>query len=159
MTRLRRLTNLIGRDGVEAFVAAIPSEEVHVTARAAASLERLMPSRTHILGSVEGKLETISVHGKPRFIVYDSATHKGVACHFTETEWLDQVKAALGRLVSISGVVHLNIKAEPMRVELSDLRLLREGGDLPTIGDLGGSDPDFTGDMTTEEFVRAIRNA
>lgn len=33
----------------------------------------------------------------------------------------------------------------------------QERGKLPTIGEFIGSDPHFTGDMTTEEYIRSIR--
>jgi len=63
----------------------------------------------------------------------------------------------LGRRVGAFGMVYSNEKGEPLRVDAERIRVLRAKEDLPSIASLGGSDPHFTGDMTTEEYIRSLR--
>jgi hypothetical protein len=46
-----------------------------------------------------------------------------------------------------------------MRVDVHHLRVLRPDSELPTIESLTGSRPNFTGDLSTEEYLREIRSA
>lgn len=48
---------------------------------------------------------------------------------------------------------------EPINVSLDKLEVIPTEDQLPTIEQFVGSDPDFTGDMTTGEFIRSIRNS
>jgi hypothetical protein len=158
MLRMRQLVRLIGREGASGFEVRHLDQSVDVSARSAAAIDQLIRVQQHSIGSVEGKLETISIHGKrPRFIVYHSLTKKAVTCKFEPEQWLEPVKDALGRRVNARGEVHYNVKGEPLRIELHDLRILRERSELPSTAELGGSAPDLTGDTTTEEYIRSIR--
>jgi hypothetical protein len=49
-----------------------------------------------------------------------------------------------------------DIRGEPVSVEVQKPGLLGEGK-LPTTSDLTGCDPEFTGDLSTEEFIRRVR--
>jgi len=106
---------------------------------------------------VAGQLEMISVHRTPTFNVYDTVTHKAVACGFDPAR-LDEIRAALGERVVVTGIVHRNTNGEPVRVEKPELRLLRADADLPTVRDLIGLAPDLTGFVSPDEYVRKLRN-
>jgi len=153
-----RLLKLIGNEGVTGIRMANHTESVELSARASAHVDQLLPIRRHALGSVEGKLELISVHGpKPRFNVYQRGTHKAVSCVFPET-MLNESIEALGRRVIAIGVVYYNAKNEPVRLVVERLRVLRRESELPSIEAIGGSDPDFTGGVSTAEYLRSMRN-
>lgn len=157
MQSMRQLVRLIGREGTSGLMVRHLSQEVELSARASENIDQLMRIQQRSIGSVEGKLETISVHGKPKFIVYDDLTRKAVTCKFESERWLEKVKEALGRRVNVAGVVHYNAKGEPLRVQLEDLRFLRRQEELPATSEIGGIDRDFTRDLTTEEYMRRIR--
>lgn len=157
MERMRRLVRLIGREGTSGLLVTHHSQVVEISARASANIDQLMRVQQRSIGSVEGKLETISVHGKPRFIVYHDLTRKAITCKFDSGRWLEPVKEALGRRVNVAGLVHYNAKGEPLRVELENLRMLRKQEELPKAEEIGGIDRDFTGGLTTKEYMRRIR--
>lgn len=108
-------------------------------------------------GSVEGTLEMISIHKPARFNVYHSVSLHAVRCNLKEED-IEKVKEALGRRVVVSGLVSYNTKHEPKRVEVEELEIIPREDELPTIDDFIGSDPDYTGEMTTEEYIRSIRS-
>ncbi len=158
MRRLRQLVRLVGREGAAGFKVTHLQRTVEVSARASANIDQFMRIQQRSIGSVEGRLETISVHGrKPRFIVYHDITRKAITCRFEGMDWLERAKDALGSRVNVLGEVYYNIKGEPLRVEPQELRTLRRKEELPTTSELGGSDKELTGSLSTEEHLRRIR--
>lgn len=159
MLKARRVLRGFGTDGLYGFGASTSDETAEVTARASAHLEQLVTVRHHALGAVEGTIETVSVHGGKRFVLYHSRTKKAVICTFDDDEWLRTAVDVLGRRVSVMGMVYSNARGEPVRVDARTLRVFRRPEELPTTRSLTGSDPDFTGGLTTEQFLREIRSA
>jgi hypothetical protein len=152
------LIDLISKDGAKSFIATALDENrsMSVTARSADVIRQLLPPKRQEPGSVEGKLETISIHRSKKFVIYESLTGKGVTCIINNDELLRLATESLGQKVVVSGMVSFNIKNEPCRVTVSALRILGRGK-LPTVGELFGSDPDFTGNISTDEYIREIR--
>ena len=128
---------------------------LHLMAR---QINQLLIKERVSYGSIEGKVELISVHkGNRKFNVYHTVTGKAVECNLPshlETE----IIAALKRRVVISGAIHRNWNGDPHRVEVERLRVLRENDELPSLDELMGSLPNLTGDLSTEEFIRMIRD-
>jgi hypothetical protein len=159
MLKARQVTRLIGTEGVYGYAASDMDETAEVTARASAHMEQLVTVRYHALGAVEGTIETVSIHGGKRFVLYHSRTKKAVTCTFEDDEWLRQAADMLGRRVSVMGTVYFNARGEPVRVEARSLRLFRRPEELPTTQSLTRSDPNFTGGLSTEDFIQEIRGA
>ena len=122
-----------------------------------ADIGQLVNIRYREIGSIEGRLEMVSIHGAARFTVYHAITRRSIRCKFDPKELLEQVKDALGRRVMVAGVVHYNYKHEPVRVNLQKLTVLPREEELPSPKQLRGMASDFTGDQTTEEYVRSLR--
>ena len=82
LERLQAMMGLLHRNGARGFTAEImePNRAVAVTDKAAKTLAELLPPRRVEEGSVEGTLETVSVHKNKKFVIYDSLTGKGVTC-------------------------------------------------------------------------------
>ena len=155
----RRLIKLIGQNGTQGLQVSNLEETVDLTARASANVEQLLQVRRESVGSVEGKLETNSAHGRAhKFLLYQSRTNKAVACSIG-LELIDQARAAIGHRASVAGIVQYNLKSEPVRVVVKRIRVLRGAAELPSISDLTGSDPAFTGEMGSVEYLRSIRGA
>ena len=108
-------------------------------------------------GSVEGTLEMISIHKPARFNVYHSVSLRAVRCNLREED-IEKVKDALGRRVVVTGLVSYNAKDEPKSIIVEEIEIIPKEEELPTIDEFIGSDPNFTGKMTTEEYIRSIRS-
>lgn len=160
MGRVRAIAQRLGKPGAKVLeVAHLNGGQIAatMTQQSGLNVARLLEPATSGIGSVVGKLEVISVHGPPRFNVYDSATKRAVRCRF-DSERLDEVAAALGKRVSVTGIVHRNANGDPLRVERPELRLLPDDAELPTTRDLIGLVPDLTDGLSAEEHVRRLRN-
>lgn len=129
---------------------------VFLNSQVALHVEKVIGPRYTTLGSVEGTLEMISVRRYSQFGIRHSLTDRSIKCRFDD-EMLEKVKAALGKRVIAEGIVHYNAQHEPVRVDVEWIRTFDQESELPSIEDIGGSDPDFTEGMTTEDYLRSIR--
>ncbi len=127
-----------------------------IKADVADPLKKLISIRYQEIGSVEGTLEMISIHGYPRTTVYHSITHRSVSCKFAP-RLLEIVKEGLGNRVIVHGIVYFNYVHEPIRVDAERIEIMPQEEELPTAKDLRGMVPDFTGDMKTEDYIRSLR--
>ena len=157
LQKAKALLRLIGRDGAVGLHVSSPGFSADLTARASANIGELIPVRHESLGSVEGTIEMISIHGSPRFVIYHSRTRKAVSCRFDSARWLSQIKDALGRRVYVTGVLHTNVRGEPLRVHMEDMVFLRQEEELPTPSEIRGIDPHLTGDVSTSDYLRSVR--
>ena len=161
MSYARNLLNVIGHYGASGIEITDPDIDmtVELTARATVNARQLIRPRQKSVGSIEGRIETISLHRGSRFVVYHSVTKKAVTCTFKDENLLSIAKDALGRRVNVSGIIRSNSKGEPLRVDSDNIRVLKSRIDIPSVDDLFGIDPLFTGDMTSDAYVRSMRSA
>jgi hypothetical protein len=163
MHRAEMLTDVLGHDGAKAIVAVDVSseQEVEITKQSATNIAKLIPAAARSIGSIEGTLEEISVHRGNHFVVYQALTGKGVRCHFPKLGFLlDKAKENLSKRVVVSGVLARNTKNEPVRITIereSDFKVFGVDLTVMALKDLGGKFPDWTGDLSTEDFIRSVR--
>ena len=160
LTSIRRIVRSLGTEGVSALKVDAPEldRSVQLSSEATSNVEALIGIRHKRIGSVEGKLELISIHGTGRrFNVYHAITRRAVRCNLTK-EMENEVIRNLGRRVIVSGIVSYNTRGEPVGVNVDRMRVLKEEKDLPRIGDIIGMAPDITGQLATEEYIREMRD-
>jgi hypothetical protein len=159
MRKVQEMVLLIHKNGAKGFVASAPDvrRSVEVSERASKAISELLPVKTTAFGSVEGRLEAISIHRGKKFVVYHAISNKAVNCHFEQEPMMELVLRSLGSRVLVSGEIFSNAKGEPVKVAVSNFSLIEDTGPLPTVAELTGSDPDFTGGLSTEEYIRSIR--
>lgn len=158
---LQNLSDMLGvleRNGARGYRATDidHNRTVELSHKAIENVRALIPIKRKTIGSVEGKLEAISIHNSKKFVVYDALTKKAINCDFRDDAMLAKVKDVLGHRVLVSGTVHWNVKSEAKRVDVEDIRRLGEK-QLPTTRELSGAYPEITDGMTTEEYMRSIR--
>ena len=150
LVRAKKLASLLN-DGVERV--SISDEEhptpVIITQRLAANVDELIGVKDLYLGSVEGRLEILSVHGGFSFAVYDALTGRKVICQSnpeTLKEIIDTLGSdVLGARVLVTGEVRTDVRGHPISVSVDNYRVLRETSDLPQVEDVKGilSDSEF----------------
>lgn len=159
MNAARRIVQRIGKEGMTGVEISSTDRRITLTERAFDNMDWLASETDKSPGSVEGTLETVSIHRGSRFTIYHSRTKKAIRCDIPQgSDLLDHAKEALGSRVLIGGILHTNATGEPTRIAAETLRILRERHELPSIASLSGKYPDFTGDLTTNDFIRNIRD-
>lgn len=112
-----------------------------------------------VLGSVNGVLEAINIHNTLRFNVYPLVGPKKVVCSFPASMKSDVI-AAIDRYVSVSGTLRYKHWSDfPHAMEAQSIDVFKEDRELPTLADLRGIAPEATGDLMSEDFIEAIRDA
>lgn len=110
-------------------------------------------------GAIEGRLEQINLHdGANVFYIYPEIGARKVTCHFPSKLYEDAV-SAVGRRVEVFGTLHYRSGATfPHQVAVTQIEAFPPSEELPDWDDLRGRAPDATGDLTSEAFVRELRN-
>ena len=107
---------------------------------------------------VDGKLDVISVHHQPSFVIFEHGSQQAVYCTFPDS-WMSTVKDYLGLRVITEGYVHYNEKGLP--ISLSEPTSLEKVPD-PKQQDIlayRGSMPGISGGLSSYEYVRQLRES
>ena len=135
----KTLTRTLQKGSISRVQVTFNRKRVEVTQRTAAAVDRLIGEKFKSLGSVEGLLEVISIHGRPHFRVYDRITSRAVDCYFTGN--IENIWRAFGKRVSVYGVVRSRQTGEPVSIEvrgLEDITIFPPDDELPRPSDIRG---------------------
>lgn len=111
-------------------------------------------------GSVEGMLDQINVHlGANTFHIYPEIGPRKVTCHFPARLYDDAV-SAVGCRVEVAGTLRYRVGANfPHQIAVAQIDAVPPEDALPDWEELRGRAPDATGALTSEAFVRELRDA
>jgi hypothetical protein len=110
-------------------------------------------------GSISGRLERVNFHNTRKFEIFPTVGAQKVTCVF-KPELRRQVKDALDNYVTISGRLrYKQWDKHPYAIDAKSIDVHEEHALLPGLHDLRGTSPKFEEGMSSEEFVRSIRDA
>lgn len=135
--KVRTLTGLL-RDGAGGIVIRALGREIPLTVESAIRANALLDRKYRSFGSVEGTIETLSVHQKrPYFNVFHALDGYAIKCR-TDTATMTEAKASLGARVRVSGEIMRRYDGRAETVEVSEIRVLRAREELPQPGQIRG---------------------
>jgi hypothetical protein len=131
-----------------------------LTGRIANKIENALKVEDECDGCVDGMLEQINIHhGANIFHIYPLVGPKKITCHFPASLYDDAV-AAVGRKVEVSGLLKYRSGASfPHLIGVRSIDAFPNDSELPDWEDLLGRAPAATGDLSSEAFVRELRDA
>jgi hypothetical protein len=155
LEKARKLVSVLN-DGVAkiAFVSSW-TDPVEPSQRVAAHVDRLLPPDHEEWGSIEGKLEVLSIHGGASFNIWNVISGARVTCRIP-SEMLDEAHAAFGKRTAVQGKIRYDRRGKPVSISVHHIRILREQSELPQSRDLEGID--ITGGIDPVEHVRRLRD-
>ena len=111
-------------------------------------------------GFIRGMLEYINIHqGKNVFRIYPDIGPVKISCHFSD-KLMDAAITAVGKFVEVKGELKYKaVSQDPHEISVEEIEVMPEENALPSLYDLRGLVPNITGELTTEQFVRKIRDA
>lgn len=156
--QLSKCLGLLESDGMllELLENGRPRRHVVVTRRTADNLRNAMRRRRTSIGSVIGRLESISVHGALKAGIWIDLGGRRVEVQFTRDQ-KDAVQKALDKRVEVSGQLTRDVHDRPVSIKMRRIELLPEE-DVP-LSEIAGADPDLTGSMPTAEYLRRLYDA
>ncbi len=154
---LAQLLGLVVSDGmvVELLEDGEPrGPRAMVTRQAAENLAAAVRTRRHSIGSVVGRLDAISVHGRREAGLWHERTGDRIAVTFDSSQ-TDEIRSALGERVEVAGRLTRDAEDRPVSVKMRSLDVLQGA----PVTDLIGLDPNLTGGMDPVDYLREIRGA
>lgn len=154
LDRLRRLATFAA-DGLGPMRVNAPTVNLSstVTKRTDANLDTVL-AQGYYLGSVEGVLEGLTVHGAPYFTVYDDVTGRGVRCYFPKSD-LPNVLNSVEWKVLVHGQLRRDALGRPNQIRPIEFfrRLGEHAAPVPATG-LAGV---YRGIGDTRSYLELIR--
>jgi hypothetical protein len=140
LERARELGRVLGKQIRAVRFSAGDGQAAKLTERVTAHVAAILEKDVfEALGSVEGRLEAVNVHRTRNFSVYDDLTHLKVECLFSDSGIpASEIGAAIGRRVSVFGVVYSREDGRVFKVQVKDLDVFPEPEDLPSADDVAG---------------------
>lgn len=94
-------------------------------------VEAVLAPEIESIGTVEGNLEGLIIHGKRRFLIFDPVAGRQVTCYFTErVEW-ETVLKAFGTRVAVSGFLRSRRSGEKVSIQATRLYVFPPDDELP----------------------------
>jgi hypothetical protein len=128
---------------------------VAITPGVAVAADRLLQTVREQVSTVEGRVETLTVHDRNLMRLWDPVTGQAIECQFPDSR-LNDVRSAFGRRAQVSGRVRYNAFGRPLSVQLEHLRIIREQDELPQARDLEGIS--ITGGLLPTDYLRGVRD-
>ena len=122
-----------------------------VTVKTLDQVKDLTNPRSISFGTLVGSLETISVHNGFEFRVWDDDTKRPVRC-FLDVKQSAKAIDMLGVRVVVTGMMKADRHGRPISMTVEDFNPVTESAQLPTIEEMRGLVPDFTGGRSLKEF-------
>lgn len=133
------------------------SEELSTTVLSNA--RKAMEETERTIGSVTGLLDVINLRrGTRQISLYDQDSKRSVRCHFPDGLF-ETLKESLGHRVRALGTVTRNRGGQILRLDVDAVERLPDVVDVPTVDDLVGIAPWYTGGQSTDEYLRSVRGA
>lgn len=124
-----------------------------------AEVELALSEEDFCEGSVDGFLEAINLHdGKNTFNIYPIVGASKVQCHFPP-ELHDDAINGVDKKVLVSGLLkYRRGESFPSSVEVRTIDVYPPEEELPTFESLYGFAPKATGSLSSEDFIRKLRD-
>ncbi|MFE5140297.1 hypothetical protein ACFRDV_21915 [Streptomyces fagopyri] len=163
--RLADLTNLVGKRGVAGLrlrtdLAADWTHAVSLTPAVRVNALQALHVKARARSTFRGRLDKVNLRSKtPQFSLYNEARGLALRCNTADEAVIDQVKQSVGEFVVAWGDLSRNARNQPVHLRVDRLKVV----DMPrrevSVAEWAGSVPQWTGGLSSEEFVRRQRRA
>lgn len=124
-----------------------------ISVRTFNQVEELTIPRSISFGNVIGNLETISVHKGLEFRVWEEESRRPVRCIVTDSRQRTRALNSLGAKVTVSGNIKADRYGRPISMVVENFDPIQVPHDLPSISEMKGLVPDFTGGDSLRKFL------
>ena len=142
LLKLRDLARLASPETPTVKVGNGAGHAVTLSSRLVANVEAVLAPEFQSIGTIEGKLEGLIIHGKKRFYIFDPLTGRQVTCYFTDRftdrfGW-QNVLQAFGKRVAASGLIQSRRSGENVSIQVNRLHVFPLDEELPSVTDVLG---------------------
>lgn len=125
-------------DGIRSIEIFTPyTKPLRLTQRIAAHVDKIVSLTYTDFGTFEGRLASLSVHGRSMFRIEDEI-YGYITCYFKE-ERLEELKHGMfSERVAVFGETRYSPSGQPLSIQVEDIQRLRSRSQLPQFADLEG---------------------
>ena len=145
-------------DSVESIWLHSDSMRADITRQVSVNADALLEGTEQALGSIEGYLEGLNLHGRSYLNIYTFYSNRAVRCYFDEDELFEKIKPLLKKRVLAYGIIRTDRNGIPQSLNIKRIEGLPEQKDLPQAGDLKVVGRGFTNGISAEQHIRRIRD-
>lgn len=111
---------------------------IPLSSRLIANIEAVLAPELESIGTVEGRLQGLIIHGKNRFLIFDPLSDRQVVCFISgNVEW-QRVRDAIGKRVAATGRIQSRRSGEKVSMIVSRFVELPDDSELPSAADVFG---------------------
>ena len=138
--RAREIGRLAERKRVESIRVRRSRNHSAITRETALNASQILEARPTEVGSIEGRLQMMSVRHRMHFAVWDDLHDREVRCFIPSSDeaLYDQAYAAFRKRVAVFGAVRLTEAGEPTSIQVRDIEVFPDPSELPTAKDVYG---------------------
>jgi hypothetical protein len=139
LKRAKELADLVDPTtrGVEQIMIRADRSSRRVTRRTSAHVEALIGTEVKALGTIEGRLRTVTEGGGLHIVVQDALTLNNIRCYIKD-EQTEELLGAFRRRVAVYGEVRYRKDGQPLSIDVQEFRILKEQHELPKAKDVRG---------------------
>jgi len=154
-----RMVSPVGKT-LRSLSIAIDGEQLDMKPDILSRIRQLLGPEETFPGFIRGMMEAINLHkGANVFRIYPDLGPQKVTCHFP-SELENEAIKSIGHFVEVRGVLkYRKYSRYPHEIAIDRIEIFPDEESLPSLCDLHGKAPAATGDASSEEFVRRLRNA
>ena len=123
--------------GIDSVSIRADHKPIDITRKISANVDELIGSEYKSLGTIEGRLRTVTEAGGVHFVVQDALTHNNVRCYF-DPEKADEYMTAWRKRVAVYGEIRYRKDRMPVSITVQRFRVLRESKELPAVKEMRG---------------------
>ncbi|MGB6053646.1 MAG: hypothetical protein WBG17_00250 [Burkholderiaceae bacterium] len=145
-------------EGVKVYAPTLDSPIV-ITDEIAKELDATVLRQVRSFGSVKGIMQTYNSHAKTKYFnLYPPIPGVEVKCTFSK-DLLVKAAEAVEKNVTVTGMLTYTVgNVFPDEVQIHDIVVHSSDSELPKLESFGGVASDATGEQSTQDFIKQLRN-
>ena len=138
LARLRDLVRLVGPETLSLKVSNGRGHPVDLSSAVLANVDAVLAAEVHTIGTIEGELEGLIIHGAKRFLLYDALTRRRVTCYFGDAMSWEGLRDVFGKRMAVTGGIRSRRSGERASINVSSYYVFPEESELPSADEVRG---------------------
>lgn len=138
LIKLRELARLVGPETSSLKISNGSGRPVSLSTITLAHIDAVLNPEVRTIGTIEGELEGLIIHGTKRFFLYDRLTGKQVICYFGDAVPWEGLRDVFGKRIAVTGRIRSRRSGERAYIEVSSYYVFPCEDDLPSAAEVRG---------------------
>ena len=139
LDKLQDLARLAGPDTPSLMVSdGGHRRRVALSSEVLEHVEAVLTPAFQSIGTIEGELEGLIIHGQKRFFLYDRLAGRKIICYFGDSVDWEEIRDLLGKRIAVTGEIHSRRSGERASINVSSVYVFPRKEDLPSPDEVRG---------------------